>query len=93
MYLTHTHTRTVILQHVNNDQALAWSFKALALGVHPRDNHVGTPFTPLLDPLRHSLIGDRIAGPNLTALFEYRGDLKQLAEGLGVPHYGSVHQP
>ena len=45
------------------------------------------------DARRQSLSGSFIAQGRLGALFEYRGDLKQFAEGLGLPHYATENMP
>ena len=53
----------------------------------PTERHTGMPFSTKRDSVRRAKANNYIAGGLLGALFEYRGDLKQFAEGLGLPHY------
>ncbi len=76
-------------------EVLAWSFRAMATGLHPAVDHNGEAFTPARDPERFALAGSPLAcGPDcpnlLGAWAELRGDWVFLREALNLAcHFGA----
>ena len=95
--LNHTKPHKTTLNHTAPTstyiEVLAWSFTALANGVYPAANHHGASFADTEDIVRTALGGTDLMGGHRGALLEYRGDLKQFAEGVGIPHYASKESP
>ena len=75
------------------EAALVWGFRALAAGVWPVCRHDGAPFHLPSDGQRLALAGQLLMDGVRGVLLEYRADLLQLVEGLGLPHYSRAEHP
>ncbi len=74
------------------EEVLAWSFEALAVGLWPATRHDGQPWGG--DAARAARAGSPLFEPGVRgALVEYRGDLLQFVEGVGVQSYANKHAP
>ncbi len=79
------------------EAVLAEDFCWLAQGVYPRTRVDGLPWSFPRDTRRAALAGQWVlpqgdAGA-FGVLYQYQGDLKQFAEGLGLPHFMSPTAP
>jgi hypothetical protein len=61
-------------------KVLVWSFKVLASGFHPREDHTGKPFSETGNPQRFRLGGQPLAAGFVGAWSEFRCDWKYMAE-------------
>lgn len=74
------------------EEVLAWSFRALAQGFWPTERHDGQPWG--VDVARSARAGLPLFEPGIRgALVEYRGDLLQFVEGVGIQSYANKHAP
>ena len=75
------------------EAALVWGSRALAEGVWPACRHDGANFQIPSDGQRLAVAGQLLMDGIRAILLEYRADLLQLVDGLGLPHYSRAEHP